>query len=144
LNKAGGCFAPPIFPGFLGNAFGFLERSESAFFARHFGGKMDILKKSFVKLSELEQIGMPAGRTLENRMRQGVVVLGDDVPPLKTMRIGGSRVVARAELVRWLQATGGIMADESGGDPPDQPSGETMGAPRRGRPRKHVAAGGAK
>jgi hypothetical protein len=101
-------------------------------------------KKAFFRLSELAELGLPAERTLQNRLHQGIVVLGEGVPPLRTLKVGGSRVVARMELMRWLQATGG-MASESGGDPPpDQPSGETTERPPRGRPRKHHAAGGVK
>jgi hypothetical protein len=109
---------------------------------------MDILKKAFFKLSELAELGLPAGRTLENKLREGVVMLGSDVPPLPTLKLGGSRVVAQADLIKWLQATGGM---ESGDLTPDQPSGETMGGnqtpterPRRGRPRMSpsAAAGG--
>jgi hypothetical protein len=103
-------------------------------------------KKAFFRLYELAELGLPAERTLQNRLHQGVVVLGEGVPPLQTLKVGGSRVVARMELMRWLQATGGMgMESEARGDPtPDQPSGETTERPRRGRPRKHVAAGGAK
>jgi hypothetical protein len=104
---------------------------------------MDILKKAFIKLGELEQLGLPAGRTLENRLHQGVVLLGNDVPPLRTMKIGGARVVSRADLVWWLRATGGI----------ESPAGETRpaaaldaeeGAPvrRRGRPRRAATGDG--
>jgi hypothetical protein len=107
-------------------------------------------KKAFFRLSELAELGLPAGRTLENKLVEGVVVLGSDVPPLRTLKLGGSRVVARSDLIKWLLATGGISA-ESGGDPtPDLPSGETMGGnqtpterPRRGRPRMSPSAAAA-
>ena len=106
---------------------------------------MNLPKVGFLRLGQLQDFGFPAQRTLENRMRGGVIWLGGDVPPLRTLRIGGARVVPVVELTAWLQATGGL---ETNGDPQASTAARTSapGAEEdapvrsvRGRPRKSPA-----
>ena len=102
---------------------------------------MSLPKVGFLRRGQLQVFGFPAQRTLENRMRGGVIRLGGDVPPLRTLRRGGARVVAIAELTAWLRATGGLEPDEA------FPAGRLSAASgadedlpaRRGRPRKGKA-----
>lgn len=107
---------------------------------------MEILKKAFLKLYELEELGMPAGRTLENRLRGGFIDLGQDVPPLQTLKLGGSRVVARDHLIHWLKVTGGIEPNAFAPPATSAPARqeEAPGRRGRGRPRKATDSRGAK
>ena len=104
---------------------------------------MNLPKVGFLRLSELQGYGLPAKRTLENRMRGGVIWLGSDVPPLRTVKVGGARVVPIMELAGWLQATGGMAAPDTAGEKPRLDCEEGAPVRRRGRPRKTLQQGGA-
>jgi hypothetical protein len=97
------------------------------------------VEKEFLTLGEMQAIGLPAGRTLRNRLdaRTGLIQLGGDVPPLRTVLLGGFRVVIRRDLETWLQAIAeGRPATEAA-------ASATPALPvrrGRGRPRKGVSA----
>ena len=99
---------------------------------------MALPKVGFLRLRQLQAFGFPAQRTLENRMTGGVISLGADVPPLRTVRIGGARVVPVAELAQWLRVTGGLVEATDACDPQQTsaPGAEEAVPVRRGRPRK--------
>ena len=93
-----------------------------------------MLDKQFFSLDEIQGLGLPAARTLRNRLdaRTGLIAIGGDAPPLQTLLLGGSRVISRVELERWLGSFAQAPA-------PAAPSEQRR---RRGRPRKSSLSGG--
>lgn len=98
---------------------------------------MDIPHQAFFRIAVLGFLGIGSPDTLKNRLRGGVIDFGPGVPPLPTIKIGGTRVVSRGALIEWLRATGAVGGPEPQGDLPAATPGPSEGLPRRrGRPRK--------
>ena len=87
-------------------------------------------EKQFFKLNELQELGLPAERTLRNNLDAGtgVIAIGGDAPPLRSMLLGGNRVVTKSQLDDWLRAVANHHASVP--TTPGQPKR------RRGRPRR--------
>lgn len=96
------------------------------------------MEKKFLRLDELQALGLPAARTLRNSLdaRTGLIHMGGDVPPLRTLLVGGSRVVVRQVVEDWVN----LIARGPEAAPP---AAAEDGPPRRrGRPRKDWAGRG--
>lgn len=101
------------------------------------------MEKEFFGLGEVQGLGLPAERTLRNRLdsRTGLIVLGGDVPSLQTLRLGGARVISRATLAAWVAAVTAAPAPSSPPDTGDASSAQ-MNPPKRGRGRPRKPAAG--
>ena len=64
------------------------------------------MQQEFFRFGEVQPLGFPAERTLRNRLDaiSGEVRFGGGVPPLRTILLGGSRVILRRDLEAWLDA----------------------------------------
>jgi len=104
--------------------------------ACRFVGVLEV-DKHFFLLNEVQGVGLPAARTLRNRLdaRTGLLQIGGDAPPIRTILLGGARVITKSELERWLlafESTSGVGATQS-----DTPVVQLR---RRGRPRQQGGA----
>jgi hypothetical protein len=90
--------------------------------------------KHFFLLNEVQDIGLPAARTLRNRLdaRTGLLQIGGDAPPIRTILLGGARVITKSELERWLLA----FESTSGGATQSDTPVVQLQLRRRGRPRQ--------